>query len=80
MTDKSLNLFDDCAAEYIYIYIYIYIYRCPREEKCTFSSWGYSKIYTHDTIANLQTNKALTKINKNGAVFRSRFLVELGIL
>ena len=74
MTDKGLNLFDDCAAECVYIY------SCPQEEECTSSSWGYSKIYTPGTIANLQTDRALTKINKNGAVVRLRILVELGIL
>ena len=35
---------------------------------------------TPGTIANLQTDRALTKINKNGAVVRLRILVELGIL
>ena len=58
----------------------VYIYRCPQEEECTSSSRGYSKIYTPGTIANLQTDRALTKINKNGAVVRLRILVELGIL
>ena len=52
---------------------------CAAQE-CTSSSWGYSKICNPGTIANLQTNRALTKINKNGAVVRLRILVELGIL
>ena len=56
------------------------IYRCPQEEECTFTSRGYSKIYTPGTIANLQTDRALTKRNKNGAVVGLRILVELGIL
>ena len=73
MTDKGLNLFDDCAAE-------VYIYLCPQEEECTPSSRGYSKIYTPDAIANLRRGRALTKINKNGAAARSRILLELGIL
>ena len=58
----------------------VYMYPCPQEEECISSSWGYSKIYTPGTIANLQTDRALTKINKNGAVVRLRILVELGIL
>ena len=74
MTDKGLNLFDDCAAECVYIY------PCPQEEQYTSSSRWYGKIYTPGTIANLQTDRALTKINKNGAVVRLRILVELGIL
>ena len=58
----------------------IYIYPCPQEEECSSSSREYSKIYTLGTIANLQTDRALTKINKNGAVVRLRIIVELGIL
>ena len=38
------------------------------EEKCTFSSWGHSKMYTAGTIENSQTQRVPTKINKNGAV------------
>ena len=74
MTGKGLNIFDDCAAECVYIYL------CPQEEECTSFSWGYSEIYTPGTIANLQTDRALTKINKNGAVVSLRILVELEIL
>ena len=58
----------------------VYIYTCPQEEQCTSSSWGYSKIYTPGTTANLQTDRVLTKINKNGTAVRLRILVELGIL
>ena len=67
MTDKGLNLSDDCAAQCLYILA------LP-------SYWGYSKIYTPDTIANWQKNRALAKINKTGAVVRLRILVELWIL
>ena len=59
MTDKGLNLFDDCAAECVYL--------CPQEEECTSFSWGHSKIYTPGTIANSQTDRALTEISKNCA-------------
>ena len=38
------------------------------EEVCTFSSWGHSKMYTPGSIANSQTQRVPTKINKNGAV------------
>ena len=37
------------------------------EEECTFSSWGHSKMYTPASIANSQTQRVSTKINKNGA-------------
>ena len=72
MTDKGLNLFDDCAAECVYL--------CPQEEDCTSSSWGYSKIYTSGTLANSQTGRAPTKINKNVTIVKVRILVELRIL
>ena len=38
------------------------------EEECTFSSWGHNKMYTPGTIANSQTERVPTKINKNGVV------------
>ena len=72
VTDKGLNLFDDCAAEFVYL--------CPQEEECTSSSWGHSKIYTLGTMANSQTGRAPTEIDKNGAVVKVRILLELGIL
>ena len=71
-TGKGLNLFDDCAAECVYL--------CPQEEKCTSSSWWHSKIYTLGTMANSQTDRALTEIDKNGAVVKVRILLDLGIL
>ena len=72
MTDKGLNLFDDCAA--------VCVYLCPQEEECTSSSWGHSTIYTPGTIVNSQTNSAPTEINKNEAAVKVGILVELGIL
>ena len=72
MRDKGLSFFYDSAAECVYL--------CPQEEECTSSSWGYSKIYTPGTIADLQADRALTKINKKRAVVGLRILVELGIL
>ena len=72
MTGKGLNLFDDCADECVYL--------CPQEDECTSSSWGHSKINTLGTMANPQTDRAPTEINKNGAVVKSRISVELGIL
>ena len=41
------------------------------EEECTFSSWGYSKMYTPGTIANSQTQRVPTKINRNGVVAKA---------
>ena len=58
MADKGLNLFDECAAEYVHM--------CPQEEACTSPSWGYSKMYITDFIANPQ--RTPTKINKNGII------------
>ena len=37
-------------------------------------------MYTPGTIANLQTDWAPTKKNKNGAVVKVRILVKIGIL
>ena len=71
VTDEGLNLFDDCGAECVYL--------CPQKEECT-SSWGHSRIYTPGTVANSQTDRAPTEINKNGAAVKVRTLVELGIL
>ena len=71
VTDKGLNLFDDCVAEWVYL--------CPQEEECTSSSWGHSKMYTPGTIENWKTDRASIKINKNGAVVKVRILVELGM-
>ena len=45
MTDKGLNLFDDCATKCVQLF--------PQEEECTSSSWGQSKIYTPGIMANL---------------------------
>ena len=78
MTEKGVNLFDDCAAECVYIYMDIYI--GSFRKKSVFFFQGYRKIYIPGTMANLQTDKALTKTNKTGAVARLRILVELGIL
>ena len=72
MTDKGLNLFDDCPDECVYL--------CPQEEECTSSSWEYCKIYTAGIIANSQAGRIPAKINKNGAVVKVRILVEIGIL
>ena len=62
VAEKGLNLFDECAAEYVHLY--------PQEEEWTSSSWGDSKMYTPGTVANSQTDrqKMPMKINKNGAV------------
>ena len=49
MADKGLNLFDECAAEFVYL--------CPKEEKCNCSFCGDSKMYTPGTIANSQTER-----------------------
>ena len=71
-TDKGLNVFDDYAAECVYLF--------PQEEECTSSYWGHSKIYTLGTMANSQTDRTPTEIDKNGAVTKVEILLELGIL
>ena len=71
-TGKGLNLFDDCAAEYVYLY--------PQKEECTSSSWEHSKIYILGTMANSKTDRAPTEIDKNDAVVKVRILLELGII
>ena len=70
MSDKGLNLFDECAAECVHL--------CPQEEKCTSSSREGNKMYIPGTIANSQ--RMSTKINKNGAIAKVRILMELVIL
>ena len=54
MSDKGLNLFDECAAECVHL--------LPQEEQCLFNSKMYNKMDTPGTIANSQ--RMLTKINK----------------
>ena len=54
VTDKGLNLFDDCAAKCVYI--------CALRKK--------SVPLLSGTIANSQTDKAPTEITKNGAVVK----------
>ena len=72
VTDKGLNLFEDCTPECVYL--------CPHEEECTSFSWGHSKMYTPGTIANSQTDRTPAKMNKNGDAAKVTILVELGIL
>ena len=71
-TGKGLNLFDDCAAECVYL--------CSQEEEFTSPFWGHSKIYTLCTMANSQTDRAPSEIDKNGAAVKVRILLKLGIL
>ena len=70
MADNSLNLFDECVAEYKHL--------CPQKEQCTCSSWRDSKIYTPGIITD--SLRMPTKINKNGAIAKVRVLVEQVIL
>ena len=76
MTDKGLNLFNDCDAE------------CA---DCDAECWipvpsgrrvwvyrGHSKTRTLGTIDNSQTDRAPTEINKNGVFVKVKILVELG--
>ena len=72
VTVKGLNLFDDCSGKCVHL--------CPQEEECTSSSWGHNKMNIPGIIANSQTDRTATKINKNGAVNKARNLLELWIL
>ena len=65
MSDKSLNLFDECAAE-----CYVHL--------CTSSSWREIRMCTPGTIVNSQMTP--TKINKKGTTAKERILVEQMIL
>ena len=58
VTNKDLNVFDDCAAECVHL--------CPQEQECTSSSWVHSKMYTLGTIPNSQRDRAPVKMNKKG--------------
>ena len=58
MVEKDLNLFDECVAECVHL--------CPQVEECISSTWGDSKMYTPDIIANSQ--RMPTKIKNNGAI------------
>ena len=55
MTDKGLNIFDGCTAEYVHL--------PSQEEEYTSFNRGGKKIHTPGTTVNLQ--RALTEINKN---------------
>ena len=73
MTYKGLNFLDDCAAECVPLY--------PQKEECIVKcTLGHSKMYTSGIIANSQTDRTPTEINRNCAVAKVRILVELGIL
>ena len=64
MIDKGLNLFDECAARCVHA--------SPQE--CTSSSWGDSKMYTSDSIANSQ--RILTEINESRIITKVSVWVE----
>ena len=46
MTDKGLNIFEDCNVECVHV--------CPQEEWFTPSSWEDNKMYTTGKIVNSQ--------------------------
>ena len=61
MTDKGLNLFNECAAKCVHLF--------PQEEY-TSSSWGDSKMYTSSSIANSLRMQA--EINESGTIVNIR--------
>ena len=66
MTDRGLNLFDECASRCVHLF--------PQEEEYSSSSWGDSKMYTSGCIANLQS--MLTEIKKSGTIAKIKIWVE----
>ena len=62
MSDKGLNIFDECAAECVHLASGRIVPHLPE-----------NKMYTPDTIANSQ--RMPTKINKNGAIAKVKILV-----
>ena len=62
MTDKGLNLFDECASRCVHL--------SPQEKECTSSSWGNSKMYTSGSIASSQ--RVLNKIKETCAIAKIR--------
>ena len=67
MTDKGFNLLDECAARCVHLFL--------KEEECTFSSWGDSKMYIYDSIASSQ--RMLTEINESAIITKIRIWVEI---
>ena len=66
MTDKRVNLFDECIARCVHLF--------PEEEECTSSSRGESKMYTSGSIENSQ--RMLTEINESGVITKISISVE----
>ena len=66
MTDKRVNLFDECIARCVHLF--------PEEEECTSSSRGERKIYTSGSIENSQ--RMLTEINESGVITKISISVE----
>ena len=63
---RHTNLFDECAV--------ICAHLSPREEECTSSYWGQSKMHTSGSIENSQ--EMLTEINESSATAKIRVWVE----
>ena len=66
MTDKGINLSDECAARRVHLF--------PQEEDWTSSSWGDSKMYTSGSTTNSQ--RMPTEINESDAIVKIRIWVE----
>ena len=60
MTDKGLNLFNECVARCVHLF--------SQEEECTSSSRGDSKMCTCSSIANSQ--RILTETNESGNIIK----------
>ena len=52
----------------------------PQGKESNSLSWGHNKLYTPGIIANSQTDRTATKINRNAAVATVRILVKLEII
>ena len=66
MTEKRVNLFDECSARWVHLF--------HQKKECTSSSRGGSKMYTSGSIANSQ--RMLTEINKSDTIAKIEVCVE----
>ena len=62
ITDKCFNHFEECATRYEYLFL--------QEEEYNSSSWGESKMYSSNSIANSQ--RMQTQINESVSIAKIR--------
>ena len=62
ITDKCFNHFEECATRYEYLFL--------QEEEYNSSSWGESKMYSSNSIAN--SERMQTQINESVSIAKIR--------